>query len=238
MRKAMSVASAGRQKMQREHWPRIVRASTGIGAALMISACSGSFFESDIPVATRYVLAAAPAAASTATPVAAAVDLAVSRPDVAPGLDTDGVAVLKGRKLDYYRAAKWGGSVTEVVQALLINSFQDQRLFRSVVAEQTRVSGDYICDVEVRDFQAEYASDDSPPVAHVTIIGRLIRLTDREMIATIAATASKAATENRMAAVAAAFESAFQQVALELANKAATATGTDAGTVAAAATAK
>jgi cholesterol transport system auxiliary component len=206
--------------------PVSLRFGAVLSTALMCTAC-GSLFESDIPAATRYVLAAVPPAASPSTTAASEVDLAISRPDVAPGLDTEGVAVLRGRQLDYYRAAKWGGTVTEVVQALLINSFQDQHLFRSVVAEQTRVSGDYIFDVDVRDFQAEYAAGDGPPVAHVTIIGRLIRLADREMISTVSATASKAATENRMGPVAAAFESAAQQVALELANKTAAATAAD-----------
>lgn len=198
-----------------------------LASALMCTACTGSLFESDIPVATRYVLAAVPPATSPTPSAATQVDLAISRPDVAPGLDSDRVAVLRGRQLDYYRGAQWGGTVIEVVQALLINSFQDQQLFRSVVAEQTRVSGDYIFDVDVRDFQAEYSAGDAPPVAHVTIIGRLIRLSDREMIATMSATASKAATENRMGPVAAAFETAVQQVALELANKTAEATAAD-----------
>lgn len=206
--------------------PGSLRLGAVLSAALMCTAC-GSLFESDIPAATRYVLAAVPPAAGPSTSAAGEVDLAISRPDVAPGLDTEGVAVLRGRQLDYYRAAKWGGTVTEVVQALLIDSFQDQHLFRSVAAEQTRVSGDYIFDVDVRDFQAEYAAGDGPPVAHVTIIGRLIRLADRQMISTVSATASKAATENRMGAVAAAFESAAQQVALELANKTAAATAAD-----------
>jgi ABC-type uncharacterized transport system auxiliary subunit len=196
-------------------------------AASLCTACGGSLFESNIPVATRYVLASVPPATDPSTTAATGIDLAISRPDVAPGLDTERVAVLRGRQLDYFRGSQWGGTVTEVVQALLINSFQDQHLFRSVAAEQTRISGDYIFDVEVRDFQAEYAAGDAPPVARVTIVGRVIRLSDRQMINTMTATASKAATENRMGAVAAAFESAAQQVALELANKTAAALASD-----------
>src|SRR5262249_39411265 len=92
------------------------RASLLTVVAMTCAACSGSFFESNAPVATRYVLAAAPPAANPSSSAASQVDLAVSRPDVAPGLDTDGVAVLKGRQLDYYRGAKWGGSVTEITQ--------------------------------------------------------------------------------------------------------------------------
>ena len=114
--------------------------------------------------------------------------------------------MLKGRQLDYYRGAQWGGRAAEVVQTLLVDSFEDQQLFRSVTAEQSRVASEYVLDVSVRDFQAEYASDNDAPTAHVTILGRLIRVVDRQLVDTFAATAQSKASDNRLSAVAAAFE--------------------------------
>lgn len=197
-----------------------------VAAFGVLSSACGSLFESDIPVASRYLIAAAPAAAVATNSAASSVDLSIGRPDVAPGLDTNRVAVLRGRQLDYFRAAQWGGSVTEVTQALLVNSFQGQQLFRSVTSEQARVSSDYMLDVEVRDFQAEYAGDAAPQI-RVTIVGRVIRIKDRAMVDTLIATARKPASENRMMSVAAAFEVAGQQVALELAKQAAAAVAKD-----------
>jgi ABC-type uncharacterized transport system auxiliary subunit len=136
--------------------------------------------------------------------------------------------VLKGRQLDYYRGAQWGGRMTEVVQTLLVDSFQDQQLFRSVTAEQSRVASQYVLDVSVRDFQAEYASDNSAPSVHVTILGRLIRVVDRQLVDTFAATAQTQASDNRLGPVAAAFEDAAHKVVLELAQKTATAVARDA----------
>ena len=155
-------------------------------------------------------------------------DLSIGRPDLAPGLDTERIAVLKGRQLDYYRGAQWGGRATEVVQTLLVDSFEDQQLFRSVTSEQSRVSSEYVLDVSVRDFQAEYASDNDAPTAHVTILGRLIRVTDRQLVETFAATAQSKAADNRLSAVAAAFETAAHKVVLELAQKTAAAIAADA----------
>jgi cholesterol transport system auxiliary component len=186
----------------------------------------GSLLETDLPPSTSYVLAPAPAASSGVTRSDA--DLSIGRPDLAPGLDTERVAVLKGRQLDYYRGAQWGGRATELVQTLLVDSFEDQQLFRSVTAEQSRVSSDYVLDVSVRDFQAEHASDDAAPTAHVTILCRLIRVSDRQLVQTLAATAQSRAAENRMNAVAAAFETAAHQVVLELAQKTAAAIAADA----------
>lgn len=203
-------------------------------AAFTAASCGGSLFESDIPVSSHYVLASAPAAASPTPSATSAIDLAIGRPDVAPGLDTARIAVVRGRQLDYFRAAQWGGSVTEIVQAFLVNTLQDQKLFRSVTAEQARVSGAYLLDPEVRDFQAEYTEGKAAPDVRVTIVGRVIRIGDRRLVDTISATAVQAAADNRMRAVAAAFEAASQQVALELSSNAARVIAADAGKTAAA----
>ena len=181
--------------------------------------------ETDLPASTSYVLAPAPAASTGVARSDA--DLSIGRPDLAPGLDTERIAVLKGRQLDYYRGAQWGGRATEIVQTLLVDSFEDQQLFRSVTSEQTRVSSEYVLDVSVRDFQAEYASGTDAPTAHVTILGRLIRVTDRQLVETFAATAQSKASDNRLSAVAAAFETAAHKVVLELAQKTAAAIAAD-----------
>jgi cholesterol transport system auxiliary component len=193
---------------------------------MLASGGCGSLLDTKLPATTSYVLAAAPATSAGVTRSDA--DLSIGRPDLAPGLDTERIAVLKGRQLDYYRGAQWGGRTTEIVQTLLVDSFEDQQLFRSVTAEQSRVSSDYVLDVSVRDFQAEHASDGEAPTTHVTIVGRLIRVSDRQLVQTFAAAAESRATDNRMSAVAAAFEAAAQKVVLELAQKTATAIAGDA----------
>src|SRR5688572_14682464 len=195
-------------------------------AALACGGC-GSLLETKLPTSTNYVLAPVPAASSGVARSQA--DLSIGRPDLAPGLDTERIAVLKGRQLDYYRGAQWGGRMTEVVQTLLVDSFQDQQLFRSVTAEQSRVASEYVLDVSVRDFQAEYASDNTAPNVHVTILGRLIRVTDRQLIDTFTATAQSRASDNRLGAVTAAFETAAHKVVLELAQKTAAGIAADVG---------
>lgn len=195
-------------------------------AALSCAACStGSLFDSDAPVPSSYVIAPAPSGSLTGVPTTP-VDISIGRPDFAPGLDTDRIAVLKGREIDYFRRVRWGGRTVEVVQSMLVASINDQQLFRSVTAEQARVANDYMLDVEVRHFEAEYAQGAIPEV-HVNIIGRLIRIADRKLVATVRSDERARATEDRMSAVAAAFESAAQKVALELAKQTATVVADD-----------
>lgn len=195
------------------------------GLAALCVGC-GSLLETDLPPSTSYVLAPAPASSTGVTRSEA--DLSIGRPDLSPGLDSERIAVLKGRQLDYYRGAQWGGRTAEVVQTLLVDSFEDQQLFRSVTAEQSRVASEYVLDISVRDFQAEYASDNDAPTARVTIQGRLIRVVDRQLVDTFGATAQSKASDNRLSAVAAAFEAAAHKVVLELAQKTATTIAADA----------
>lgn len=187
-------------------------------AALSCAACStGSLFDSDTPVPSAYVIRSAPAGSVTGAPTTQ-VDVSIGRPDFAPGLDSDRIAVLKGRQLDYFRGVRWGGRTVEVVQSMLVSTMNDQQLFRSVTAEQARVANDYMLDVEVRNFEADYAGG-AIPEAHVLIIGRLIRVVDRKLVSTVTSESRARAAEESMTAVAAAFESASQKVALDLAKQ-------------------
>lgn len=197
-------------------------------AALSCSACTGSLFDSDLPVPQSYVIASAPPGSLTGAPTTQA-DVSIGRPDFAPGLDTDRIAVLKGRQLDYYRGARWGARTVEVVQSMLVSSLNDQGLFRSVTAEQARVSTDYMLDIEVRHFEADYANagPSGAPEAHVAIVGRLIRIVDRKLVTTVSSQARVAASAERMNAVAQAFEAASQKVALDLARQTASAVASD-----------
>jgi len=204
---------------------RLTRGLLATAVALTCTACTGSLFDSELPTPVGYVIAGAPAGSLTGVPSTQA-DLSIGRPDFAPGLDTDRIAVLKGRQLDYYRGTRWGGRTVEVVQTMLVSSLNDQQLFRSVTSEQARVAGDYMLDVEVRHFESAYANS-LIPEAHVMIIGRLIRIVDRELVATVSSEARVGATEDRMAAVAAAFEAASQKVALDLARQTAVAIADD-----------
>jgi cholesterol transport system auxiliary component len=200
----------------------------GIGIAVCaLVACTGSLLDSEIPTPTSYILAPLPPASSPTGSAASTVDIAIGRPDVAPGLDTARIAVLRGRELDYYRGVRWGGNTLEIVQAFLVSSLQDQKLFRSVTSEQTRVAGAYTLDTEVRDFQAEYTAGRDAPRVRVTIVGRLIRIADRALVDSIAVTATQDASDDRMGAVAQAFETASQQVAQQLARDTAAAVAKD-----------
>jgi cholesterol transport system auxiliary component len=157
-----------------------------------------------------------------------AVDVTIDRPVTAPGLDTDRIGVLRGHQLDYYRAVKWGSPAPEIVQALFVDSLEDQHVFRSVTREQSRVASDYVLDVQLRDFQSEYTEGSSIPAIHVSAVVRVVRVPDRKLVATVTADSKVQSDEDRMGAVAAAFEKAGNAVALDVLNQIAAVIAADA----------
>jgi ABC-type uncharacterized transport system auxiliary subunit len=127
-------------------------------------------------------------------------------------LDTERIATVHAaRRLDYYQNARWGATAASVVQSLIVTSLQNQQVFRSVMPEQARVSATHLLDLQLRDFQAEYANEGAAPIVRVTVIATVMRLKDRKLLASFPVAASVPAQENRLNAVVAAFESASQQ---------------------------
>jgi cholesterol transport system auxiliary component len=189
--------------------------------ACLLGGCTGSLLTTKLPVVDTYVLRPAAAGKQAQAALANTVDLAVSEGVAAPGLNTERIAVVHAeRRLDYYINVQWGAPVPQVAQSLLVGSLQNQNWFRSVSTEQARVNSNYWLNLEVRDFQAEYTDSNAAPAARVTLVGSLLRISDRKLLAVLPVTVTVTAGANRLAEVVAAFESAAQQAALTLGQQA------------------
>jgi len=206
------------------------KAWVAILSCLPLGACTGSLFKSTISAPVAYVLSAAPAAAApaAATPAAGGpaagtpadlipADLRVLKPRMRPGLETERiVAKYPDRRLDFYAGAKWNGSVDDVLQDLTVQLFQQRARLRSVSVEGSRFTSGYWLEIEVEDFQAEYAAGSQPgagaaPVIHVHMFAHLGRAADRAGLGSFEASASQAASADRMEAIVAAYELATNQ---------------------------
>src|ERR1700730_1911264 len=112
----------------------IVRASILVlGVCGAVTACTGSLFQSKAVPPSIYLLSAPPGttAAASSPPAPAppplAADLAVLKPRVRAGLDTDRIAVLyPDRRLDYFADARWSGSLDDVMQDLTVQAFRNR----------------------------------------------------------------------------------------------------------------
>jgi ABC-type uncharacterized transport system auxiliary subunit len=193
-------------------------ALAGAVLAVATGACTGSFFKSSAPPTSTYLLsvtADAPAGA-----IAVPADLTVLMPRVRTGLDNDRIAALyPDRRLDYYAAARWSGPLDEVVQDLVLQAFQGR--FRNLGTDSSAFNGGYWLEIEVVDFQAEYAGSApyAGPTAHVHLRARVGNGGDRLVLGEFDADARQAAAENRLAAVVSAYEAAVQRALGELAEE-------------------
>ncbi len=210
--------------------------------ALMLEGCAGSLFKTDVAPPTMYLLsaesppaasavhaAAANAAPANAAPAAGAPgsaprgDLAVLRPRVRAGLDTERIAALyPDRHLDYFADVRWSGPLDEVIENLAVQLFHSVPGLADVSGDASAFASEYWLEIEVADFQAEYANDaargvSAPPSVRVHLLARLGSSGDRIIMARFEAQAVRPASSNRMSAIVDAYNGAANQALMQIA---------------------
>jgi cholesterol transport system auxiliary component len=179
---------------------------TGVLAATL-GACTGSFFKSNQPPPSTYLLSVTPQPVPGSVPMP--FDLTVVMPRVRTGLDTDRIAALyPDGKLDYFARARWTGPLDEVVQDLVLQSFRGR--FRNVGTDTSAFNAGYWLEIEVVDFQAEYdgSRPADGPTVHVQLLARVGNAGDRRMLGNFEADERQPAADNRLTAVVAAYDAA------------------------------
>jgi ABC-type uncharacterized transport system auxiliary subunit len=182
-----------------------------------LAACSGGL-RSGAPPEQIYVLHAGAAATGTAVPVV----LAVPRPAVQPGLDTDRIALLRAsNELDYFAASRWGASLPRVVEALALQTLQGGDGFATTLsAERAALRGDFELLLTVRRFEAEYPVGDALPRAQVAIDCVLVTGLPRRVLGRCDGLATQPAADNRMGGIVGALDIAAQRALAEVRSKA------------------
>jgi cholesterol transport system auxiliary component len=183
--------------------------------AANLAACTGSFFKSNQPPPSTYLLSVTP----QPPPGGAAIplDLTVLTPRVRTGLNTDRiVALYPDGKLDYFAGARWSGPLDEVMQDLVLQSFRGR--FRNVGTDTSAFNTGYWLEVEVVDFQAEYDSSrpGAGPTVDVHLLARVGNARDRRMLGHFDADARQPAADNRLGAVVAAYNAAANRALGEI----------------------
>ena len=188
------------------------------GVLLLAAGCSG--LHSD-PAATQiYVLAPAlpaPAAGeSAASGAPPSATLKVLRPLSVPGLDTDRIALTRsGQRLDYFAHSSWAAPLPELVQSGAIDALRASGRFGAVQSDAAPLEADFLLQLEVRRFHAQYQGD-GPPTVRVQLVATLARRSDRTVLASIVAASDVPASVNRLQSVSAAFEAAFAEALAQL----------------------
>jgi cholesterol transport system auxiliary component len=187
---------------------------------VLLTACAGSLFKNKAAPPTMYLLSATPksAAADPANTPPAPFDVAVLKLRVRTGLDTDRIAALyPDRRMDYFADVRWSGPLDEVLQDLAVQEFHSNHGLRNVNADGSVFASTYWLEIEVADFQAEYAAGGSAPTVHVHLLARVGNSGDRHVLARFEPDIRETAADNRMTAIVDAYNRAADKALTEIA---------------------
>ena len=203
--------------------------------AALAGGCGGLLRSTAAPEQTYYLRAPAVPAGSTAAPGAAPLSsLRVARPLADPGLDTSHIVLLESdHRMSFYTGSRWPSPLPQMLGALAVQTLRASGQWSSVEDSASAFPSDYLLQVTVRRFDADYSGGaGSPPQVHVVLDCNVGRRDGRDVIGSFVVTGNAVAAANRLGDVVGAFEQAADAALSALATQAATAVATDVARVA------
>src|SRR5207253_9880208 len=100
----------------------------------------------------------------------------------------------------------------QLVQTLLIESFENTGKIVAVTREASQLRAYYVLQTELREFQAEYEKPNAPPTVRVRLNGKLIRMPDRTIVGSETVERVVQAEKTDMESVVLAFDEALGKV--------------------------
>lgn len=141
--------------------------------------------------------------------------LLVEPPAASAGIDTPRIAVTRSATaLDYFAGVSWADRAPNMVQGLIVQSFEDSRRIVSVGRDSAGLRSDFVLKTELRDFQAEFTGTDAtvPDQVRVRLSAKLVAMPSRTIEAGDTFDAVVPVRGTDFTDVIAAFNAAFGQV--------------------------
>lgn len=176
-------------------------------AALSLSACGGNLLG---PPNTGSIYPVRPVFTAPASGSAVTWSLAILRPTVPGGLDSDRIALLQpDGSMDFYAKANLPDRAPNIIQSALLEGFESSQRIAAVAREQDALHADYNLVVEVKDFETKYATPDGIPQAVVVMSAKLVTAHGRKIVQTFLTAQTVNATANSAGAAAQALSQAL-----------------------------
>lgn len=183
------------------------RATLTGGLALALSACSGNLIGPSSPAPDLYVLH--PQFGPLSTPASVTQQLVVAIPAANAALDTDRIALERGANLmDYYAQSQWTDRLPLLIQSLLVEGFEKSGRVAAVGREGAGIRADVILETEIRQFEAYYATADAAPDIRVSLVAKLVGVSNRSVINTTEVSRVSRAAANNLPSIVTAFTTA------------------------------
>ncbi|HKX10322.1 MAG TPA: ABC-type transport auxiliary lipoprotein family protein [Stellaceae bacterium] len=138
--------------------------------------------------------------------------LLVETPSAPGGLDSERIALQKSTtSLDHFAGAAWTDRAPNLVQSLLVESFENTGKIAAIDRESLALRADFVLEPDLRDFTAIYGTTDVPTV-RVRMALKLVKLPDKQIVGLHTSSSDAPATQNSVPAVVDAFNTALHQV--------------------------
>jgi len=137
------------------------------------------------------------------------VSLRVVRPIADPGLDSARIMLVQAdHRMNFFSGARWPAPVPELIESLAVQTLRASGDWASVQDSASPFPADYLLQMHVRRFEADYTAGGSAPLSQVVFDCTVGRRQGREVLASFTVTGSAAASTNHLSQVVAAFEQA------------------------------
>jgi cholesterol transport system auxiliary component len=209
---------------------RVALLSTAI--SLVLAGCS-NLLHSDAQPTQIYILRATAAAAETkATGAAeatrasdgspAAPSLQIPRPSADPGLATQLITLVRSdHRMDYYLGSRWASDLPDLLETLAIDTLRSSGAWGAVHESPSPFLADYLLQINIRRFEADYTSGKSAPRVYVVLDCTVAKRIGRDLVASFSAEGEADAAENRLSSVVTAFEQAANAALTTMADRSA-----------------
>lgn len=192
--------------MHRRHF---LRSSAGLGALAVLPGCASFLAQVDTPP-NLFRLTPKSTFGDDLMPVTW--QLVVDQPYAAAAINSARIALMHSPiQIEYYARANWTDRAPDMIQGLIVESFENSGLISSVGRQSAGLRSNFVLLPEVREFQAEYLNG-TPPVAHIRINVKLIQMPDRVIVANESFDAQTPAAADTVDDVVVAFDEALGKV--------------------------
>ena len=202
----------------------------------LLAGCSG-FRSSAQPEQTYYLRApyagagasrAAGQGGAAASSAAMPVSLRVGHPFADPGLESPHIMLVQAdHRMNFYAGSRWPAPAADLIETLAVQTLSASGQWATVMDSRSPFPSNYLLQLAVRRFDADYSGGGAAPEVHVVIDCIIGRREGRDVVATFVAAAAATAAANRLTDVVTAFEQATGTALAALSQQAAQAARAD-----------
>lgn len=184
-------------------------ALTAAAASALLTACAGGG-----PAPATFDLVA-PRVMTVTAPKPAAFQLVVNEPNSIRSLETDRILIKPTpEQIAYYKGAVWSDRLPRLLQARMIEAFQNAGLVRAVGSRAERLDADIELVTEVRAFEVQVQGEGAS--AHASLYVKLVEGKTGRVIASRAFESRTRTSPSDAAAMVASLNQAFDAVLREV----------------------